>query len=166
MVYYSNHPSQYKNRKSFAQSNYSHSSIQDYYYSLKFAIQYRLVLLVNDTAAVFIVYSKLAIKPQTFLLHLILNTTYLVFTFHPLFTSNPNLSSNPISRLQVFTIALTQWVMEVQRNGAISKLHKGRQFGHGRGDSKNLKKTTRAILNYSTGNNTCLYLQFESFSQK
>lgn len=159
MVYYSNHPSQYKNRKSFAQSNYSHSSIQDYYYSLRFAIQYRLVLLANDTAAVFIVYSKLAIKPQTFLLHLI-------FTFHHLFTSNPNLSSNPISRLQVFTIALTQWVMEVQRNGAMSKLHKGRQFGHGRGDSKNLKKTTRAILNYSTANNTCLYLQFESFSQK
>lgn len=159
MVYYSNHPSQYKNRKSFAQSNYSHSSIQDYYYSLKFAIQYRLVLLVNDTAAVFIVYSKLAIKPQTFLLHLI-------FTFHHLFTSNPNLSSNPISRLQVFTIALTQWVMEVQRNGAMSKLHKGRQFGHGRGDSNNLKKTTRAILNYRTANNTCLYLQFESFSQK
>lgn len=159
MVYYSNHPSQYKNRKSFAQSNYSHSSIQDYYYSLRFVIQYRLVLLVNDTAAVFIVYSKLAIKPQTFLLHLI-------FTFHHLFTSNPNLSSNPISRLQVFTIALTQWVMEVQRNGAMSKLHKGRQFGHGRGDSKNLKKTTRAILNYSTANNTCLYLQFESFSQK
>lgn len=159
MVYYSNHPSQYKNRKSFAQSNYSHSSIQDYYYSLRFAIQYRLVLLANDTAAVFIVYSKLAIKPQTFLLHLI-------FTFHHLFTSNPNLSSNPISRLQVFTIALTQWVMEVQRNGAMSKLHKGRQFGHGRGDSNNLKKTTRAILNYSTANNTCLYLQFESFSQK
>lgn len=125
MVYYSNHPSQYKNRKSFAQSNYSHSSIQDYYYSLRFAIQYRLVLLANDTAAVFIVYSKLAIKPKTFLLHLILNTTYLVFTFHHLFTSNPNLSSNPISRLQVFTIALTQWVMEVQRNGAMSKLHKG-----------------------------------------
>lgn len=140
MEYYTNHPSQYKNRKSFAQSNYSHSSIQDYYYSLKFAIQYRLVLLVNDTAAVFIVYSKLAIKPQTFLLHLILNTTYLVFTFHHLFTS----------------IALTQWVMEVQRNGAMSKLHKGRQFGHGRGDSKNLKKTTRAILNYSTANNSCL----------
>lgn len=159
MLYYSNHPSQYKNRKSFAQSNYSHSSIQDYYYSLRFAIQYRLVLLANDTAAVFIVYSKLAIKPQTFLLHLI-------FTFHHLFTSNPNLSSNPISRLQVFTIALTQWVMEVQRNGAMSKLHKGRQFGHGRGDSNNLKKTTRAILNYRTANNTCLYLQFESFSQK
>lgn len=159
MVYYSNHPSQYKNRKSFAQSNYSHSSIQDYYYSLRFAIQYRLVLLANDTAAVFIVYSKLAIKPQTFLLHLI-------FTFHHLFTSNPNLSSNPISRLQVFTIALTQWVMEVQRNGAMSKLHKGRQFGHGRGDSKNLKKTTRAILNYSTANNSFLLLQFESFSQK